>query len=154
MEVRKLNLTRAKLLSQLAFSDKHSKSLGVQLALRICGTLTKLGWTFENRGNEPSSTSVLVRPLVDRQGIFVSTHSLWDWEIGWNFQDFESWNIQWGQKNTTQLRTPEWKKPRHREMVGFFCFISLFANKVILTIFLCHLYYKIVAMTTVNHKSH
>ena len=76
VEVRKLNLSRAKLLSQLAFSNKHFKSVEVQLALRKCGALTKLGWTFENMGKEPSSTSMLVRSLVDRQGIFVSTHSL------------------------------------------------------------------------------
>ena len=76
VEVRKLNLSRAELLSQLAFSNKHFKSLDVQLALRKCGTLTKLGWTFENMGNEPSSSSMLVRPLMDRHGIFVSTDSL------------------------------------------------------------------------------
>ena len=38
VEVRKL--TWAKLLSQLAFSNKHVKFLEVQLALRKCGTLT------------------------------------------------------------------------------------------------------------------
>ena len=126
MEVRKLDLSRAELLSQLAFSNKHFRSLDVQLALRKCGTLTKLGWTFENMGNEPSSTSMLVRPLVDRHGIFVSTDSLWDWEIGWNFQDFKSWNIQQGQKNTRQLRTPGWKQPRHAgRWLAIFFFYSL-----------------------------
>ena len=54
-------------------------------------------------GNKPPFTSVLLHSLVDHLGISKCPSSLLgNWEIGWNFQDFESWNIQCRQKNTRQ----------------------------------------------------
>ena len=73
------------------------------------------------------------------------------WEIGWNFQGFESWNIQWGQKNTRQLRLQEWKQPKQaRRWLARFFFIQKMFTLNLLThyLFLCELTITTVAMTT------
>ena len=97
----------------LAVEVNYSGKRLVQLAIRKCGILIKLDRTSGDIGNEPSFTTVLLHSLVDHLGIsLVSIEPFGNREIGWNFQEFESWNIQWGQKNTTLLRTPEWKQPK------------------------------------------
>jgi len=105
-------------------------------------------------GNKPPFTSVLLHSLVDHLGISKCPSSLiGNWEIGWSFQDFESWNIQCGQKNTRQLRTPEWKQPKHagRWLARLFFYSKIFTIKFIFMLVFSLLYelsIKMVAMAT------
>ena len=68
------------------------------------------------------------------------------------FRELE-YSVGTKEHKTTQNTRVEATQTR-REMVGNFFFkLFLFANKVIFTILLRRLYYKMVAMTTVHHKT-
>ena len=130
----------------------------LQITIDSIGTsenaVSWLGWielkrTWEMNPHLPPCC--YTRLWIIRESLSVRGTRLEIWEIGSNFQGFESWNIRWGQNNTRQLRLPEWTQPKQaRRWLARFYFIQKIFTLNLLThyLFLCEWTIATVAMTT------